>query len=785
MDLEKINFGRVNTYLDELLAGVESALPDRPRELAQALKRANSDPVYRYVATGKFPQPVPDCDSLRRLKQRIERIGRKAGPAYSDLKPFLEAIERFALGYCSAWDEDCYFIVPVMTQTNTTQEPGLVYLHALLKEGNPRMMTGKLDIDDLTRDRRLLSATQDYFGGLVSVLVETLYFAQTYPYDWHDNLAHHSYRLRFGCQITEGRSIGAAALAMFALVYLKSWLGEQFDQVVAPQCGTVLTGEVDRDGRVRPVGNLVEKIECAVEEYGSHLKVIIPSGELLPESLERRIDLGNVCYVSAAEELLAAVLSSRQDSGGLNRGLDQARAALFKKLNPAQKEKLKNYVIEGIDPHVYDRLADGRSSWMTPRSHPGGVYVVSAAGRDRLDFKLSLEPSGLQEDGQVNSGRELVEVVIDGSEAMSDHWVADQKTGICRMTSVLFEIDSNIDPEKQGLVCGFLSHQRFYTISHGTSADKLEDFLQKIRQSEKLIHRGSFFRPVYESSLREYQDRLKRVYVISDITPPDLEDLKDLNLSSLTLLRLFADGHQDTDEAKAVLFPGGEKIDKEALGRYFQRNRGAINWIKIDFGKELPVEWEPQNGVLKNDKDSFVLQFNNVNELKYGVRVRLANRRPREIKISGEISRDGVAVNFSFIEHPTLSDLMPLDLGLSGRLTDEEFEAWLKFDKLEWRCPECGETNLHLLHLPVASAEEKPIFASLRHLSSGYLLLCSDSSDWYFFRNGRQVAGTSFVIIDGKLHWSQARGRVEEVEYENEYYCLRNGSGNYYLCRIT
>jgi hypothetical protein len=273
--------------------------------------------------------------------------------------------------------------------------------------------------------------------------------------------------------------------------------------------------------------------------------------------------------------------------------------------------------------------------------------------------------------------------------------------------------------------------------------------------------------------------------VISDSTIHDLKDLKDLNLSSLTRLRLFPGPDYDSDDTDPVLFPDGEKLDKDVLGRYFQRNQGAISSIEINFGKELPVEWDPQSGILNTIAEDFILQFKDVNELKYGVRVRLAYQHPHQINVKGEIIRENAKVKFSFAENPTVSTPMPLNLVISGMLPEEEFEYWRKFDTPEWRCPECGEANLHLLHLPMASAEEKPVFKSLSHLSGGYVLLCTGSRKWNFFQNGCRVDGTSFVLIDGKLHWSQARGRVEEVSCENEYYCLRTGSHNYYICRIT
>lgn len=782
MELEQLSFGRVNTHLDSLFAQIESALAGKKHEWEQALKRIHEDPVYRAIATGVFPMPVRSSVLSNNLQQRLQRIGQQAGARYGDIQAFLDATERFIASYHAIWDEHCYFIVPVVAKAGETKTFGLGYLQAKPKMIAPRAPSAALNIEDLTRDPRLLSFTEDYFGRIASVLMKTIYYVQHYPYDWFYTLTDHRYRLHFGCQITEGKSIGAAALAMFAVVHLQNILGDKLDHLVAPQCGTVLTGEVDVDGRVRRVEDLTDKVACAVEEFGSGLKFVLPRDEQLPESLERRIDRGNLHYVSTAEELLAAVFSS---SDGF-RGFEQARAALFKELTKAQKSKLKKVIIEGIDLDVYDKLPTGHSVWTTPKQHEGGVYVVSTAWNNRMDVKLSLELSGLQDADEANHRHELVAVLLDGSEPMSAHWTPAADSEICKLTAVLHEINHCIDSDKQELVCGFLSHQKFYSIKHGEAARDLEKFLQEIRQKARLQHRGSFFRPVYELLLKEHQDKLKRMYVISDCAVPDLDDLKSPNLSSLMRLRLLNNKIASgiAPEPDAILFTAQGKLDKTALGLYFQSEHGTIREIKIDLGEELPIGWEPHTGGLTLEVSHFVLRFE-VNELKSEIKIQMAYERPPAIKINGQISRDEGPTAFAFAEHPTLTALKPLELARSGRLQPEEFEAWRKFDTSEWRCPACDSSESHLLDAPEGRFRERLVLASLRELSGGYLLMRAGSPDWVFFQTGYQTAGVAFAVIDGELHWSQARGHVEEVPYESGFYCLRTDAEVFYLGRVV
>ena len=62
------------------------------------------------------------------------------------------------------------------------------------------------------------------------------------------------------------------------------------------------------------------------------------------------------------------------------------------------------------------------------------------------------------------------------------------------MTSVLYQILKCIDPKRQELVCGFLSHKDFEEIEDAT-AESLEALLQGVRRRQNLAYRGSFFRP--------------------------------------------------------------------------------------------------------------------------------------------------------------------------------------------------------------------------------------------------------------------------------------------------
>src|SRR5579872_3306338 len=84
-----------------------------------------------------------------------------------------------------------------------------------------------------------------------------------------------AFELYSDAQITEGKSIDAGLWAMFCIAFLRRKFPSEFGRIAAPRCGTVLTGEIDSSGKVRPVsGTISQKLTCAFDEFGPDRKVL-------------------------------------------------------------------------------------------------------------------------------------------------------------------------------------------------------------------------------------------------------------------------------------------------------------------------------------------------------------------------------------------------------------------------------------------------------------------------------------------------------------------------------
>lgn len=779
--LPAVHYGKVFTHLIELLGQVETALASGDVPLPQIASRLDSDPVYIAIAAELFVSPVrqgPKSGALRAKIENIRQLIADSEIKRKTLELFLEPIEKFLGSGGSEWQRKYgYFIVPVI---DTEGQAGMVYLHSPRKLRMSHASRWHLDIEDLTQDDKLL----DYFDSLAHVLLKRFFFVRHYPFDPYTGLKDFSYRLHFGCQITKGKSVGAAALAMCLLNFLQGKLGDEaYTRFVAPQVGTLLTGEIDPQGRVLPVNGLEQKVRCAVEEYGPELKVIVPDGALLPTYLEKRINSGNLFYVGSVEELMGAVLSTR---GSELRGLDKAREEVFASLLPEEIAELLPYLLPNVPRDIYVR----KRAWRGPVPHEQGIYSLTNAWNDRLDINFGPDAFSLASDNAgATQGEKLIQVILDGGAAMDGHWAIEPPHEVSRIAIALYQIARRIDPAKETLVIGFLGSQHFepYKYDQYRDAKLLDPLLQERRKKLGLRRRGPFMRPVRQQSMALYADQRKRIYVLSESDIPDLHDVDDRRFESLELLRLTP--KQGT--AEQAIFSEELKPDQELLSRHFYKKAATLPEVAIDLGADLPITWEPATATVSREDDRYVLRCRDDEAIQWKFRVRLANQYPHRIAVSGVINRDGQAVDYSFTAFPTVTALPPLPSWRAGQLTAAECELWKIISAPESACPECHSQTVHLLHESRHGLTDELIFPSLAELKQGWLLLCAAQPQWVFFKTGCQIAGLSIAEVDKKLRYSTAAGYLEPIPAAPEgggLYCLQHEHGEvnhtFYLTRI-
>ncbi|MGH9853572.1 MAG: hypothetical protein ACREBD_27350 [Blastocatellia bacterium] len=806
--LQDINHGKVFTHLIALLTEVEAALRRGDASLEQIAGWLDRDEVYIAISEGAFVAPVRQSRKIKELRERVESIRRLIADSKgrrAALEPFLKTIERFLDSGGGAWQQKYgYFIVPVIGSTEQLgeqsgeqsggqpgEQPGLVYLRSLRKQRMQNVAQRRLNIEDLTQDPRLIG----YFDSLAVVLMKRFFFVRHYPYDPYTGLADFSYPLHFGGQITEGKSVGAAALAMFALNYLQSVLGDaSYTSVVAPQVGTLLTGEIDPQGRVLRIEYLEQKVQCAIDEYGPDLKVIVPDREPLPTHLENSIKSGNIFYVGTVEELLAAVLSTRGDS----RGLGRAREAVFKARPPNEIAELAHHLLPDVPDEIYYK----GFGWTEPVPHEQGVYSLTKAWNDRLDIALGPDAFSLTHDAPDQSQqKKLIQVILDGSAVMDGHWTPDPASGVSRMAIALYEIARSIDPAKEELVFGFLSSQHFEAYDHVRHADarSLEPILQERRGKMSLRRRGPFMRPARQQSIDLYADRQKRIYILSESDIPDLDDVADARVESFESLRLFpmksaaslgggsgrAGDWQGSDQR--AVFSEESKTDQELLSRYFHKQAATMPEIELDIGADLPVEWEPVEATVSRLDARYVLRSQNAKAIQWKFRVRLATQYPHQVTVKGSLTRDKQESNYSFTAFPAVTSLPPLQSAPEGELTAEEFELWKSISEPDGVCPDCQSQGVHIFHESSHGITRRLIFPSLAELKSGWLVLRAAERRWLFFKTGCQIEGLSIALVDEKLQRSEAGGHLAPIPDAPEgggLYRLDNQRGTFYLSRI-
>ena len=775
-EFNSIHSGKIFTHVLELLSVAEEDLKNKKPDLKEITGRLNVDPVYQAISAGELACPVRHPPHAKRLQQVIGEI-RNAIEASKDkslaLTPFLQTIEKFLAEGGGSWSRpNAYFMVPVIDELD---QAGLVYLRCVLKPHTRNIAQRRFNIEDLTQDPRLI----EYFDSLAVALMKRFYFVKDFPRDPYIGLADYSYRLHFDCQITEGKSVGAAAISMFALTYLQNMLGTTYLNLVAPQVGTLMTGEIGSDGRVLRVDNLEKKVRCAVDEFGQELKVIVPNSEPLPSHLESRIKKGNIFYVGTVEELLAAVLSTGRDS----RGLDKARAAVFQSLPQEQKDELILHLLPEVPPNIYD----GGYRWVEPVSHVQGVYSITNAWNDRVDIAIATDPLILLREENLSFDRKLIQVILDGSANMDGYWEADPHTGISRIAAALFHFAAGFNPANEDLVVGVLGYPHFEPVNHGALSTDLEARLQQIRASFALRDRGPFMRPARQESHKQFFNRRKRVFILSESGEskiPDLWDFEDSRVESFQVLEL----NSSNGASEKALFSDGGQVNQDLLNGFFQNQVAKMPEIRMDFGNDLPIEWEPIDATVSRVDDRYLISWSNDEAPKWSVRVRLANQYPHQVKVSGILNRSGQLLDYSFAVFPTITSLPLLTFLQEGDLTEEETRKWRAICSADQPCPECGGTDVHVLHKGRFKVSKTIMFPSLEKLTRGWLALRENNSHWSFFLTGLQLGGISIALIDGRLQYSEAAGYLEPVPDAaggGGLYRLETNNGVYYFCYLT
>jgi hypothetical protein len=786
--LHDVHHGGVFTHLSELLSQVGLDLQDGQVPLAWITGRLDNDPVYVEIASGAFVSPVrqsPKSEGLLAKIKGVRQLIADSKEKLAALEPFLKAIENFVSSGGGEWQrKHGYFIVPVI---DSDDKEGLVYLYSPRKQWLRDAPRKKLDSKDLTQNSEMVS----HFGMLANVMLKRFFYVKHYPFDRYTGISDFAYHLHFGCQITDGKSLGAAVLAMYLLNYLQSTLDdEHYTDFVAPQVGTMLTGEIDPQGRVLRVKDWEKKVRCARREYGPELKIIAP---YVPESERLPADGGNIFYVRSVEELMSKVLSTPGDP----RGLDTAREGVFDGLRPGEISELcrNNNLLPNVPGDIHVR----KHRWREPVQHELGIYSLTDAWNDRLDVALGPDAFSLtREDAPPRKGKKLIQVVLDGSAAMDGHWAAQGQGGVSRIAIALYEIARRIDPAREDLVFGFLSYPHFEPYDHQryTSAGVLEPLLQDRRKRFGLRDRGAFMRPVRGLSIEMYSDRQKRIYVLSESNIPDLQDVGDRLLESFELLRLIqenggggardsASGRQGGPSARPLsVFSAELTTNQDLLSRHFHKQAATLPEVEVDVGTDLPVAWEPAEATVSRRGTRYVIKCRDAEAIRWALRVRLANQFPDAVAVSGAIKLDKQSVNYSFTDSPNVTSLPQLESWREGELTAAEFELWRIIAAPEGVCPECRGRGVHLFHDSGHNIIPQLIFPSFAGSERGWLLLYAVQPWWLFFKTGCKVAGLSIALVDGEPHYSAAQGHLERVPDAPEgggLYRLQQECDTFYL----
>jgi hypothetical protein len=240
--------------------------------------------------------------------------------------------------------------------------------------------------------------------------------------------------------------------------------------------------------------------------------------------------------------------------------------------------------------------------------------------------------------------------------------------------------------------------------------------------------------------------------------------------------------------SQTALFLEGGKLNQDLLNIFFQNQVATMPQIELDIGTDLPIEWEPIGATVSRVEDRYLIKWRDDEASKWSVRVRLANQYPHQVKVSGILNRNGQPLNYSFAVFPTITSLPLLSFIQEGDLTEEETRKWRDVCSADQPCPECGRTDVHVLHKGRFTVSKTIMFPSLEKLTRGWLALSENSSHWYFFLTGLQLEGVSIALVDDRLQYSEAAGYLEPVPDAaggGGLYCLEPHNGVHYFCYLS
>jgi len=780
--MDQISFGKIFTHLTEKIVNklIVEFQTKNSDHIPRIIQTINEDKVYKSISAGLFRTPVSNCQKINKLKNRLDEllcIAEHVGLENKGQKKYLENVEnnirKFIRGRRKNWDDKSYFIIPVITKNMRTNKrnSGMLYLKA-----DPRLPGNscrKPAIGSLTEDLNI----DRYFEQIFNLLMETFYQVEAYPFEEFPGQYEHSYELFFQAQISDAKSMGAGILAIFSIAFIKKMFGMNYSTVISPECGTALTGEIGYDGKILPVDNIKEKIACVYNEYGPQIKMIFPAANLgdIPKNFRKK----NLFFVNNIEELLSTVLSSH----GLD--LNNLRSSLFQKLTQSQKIRLKSRIKKGISQKAYDFFLES-GNLITQNNYKKTIFYTSKAWNNQIEAIISVDPVIL------NDAKERILIIIDGSESMSKFFEKDDDN-ICKISKVINEFVINFDPKTQDIAIGFLSCTEINPVQ--SISDELnhvrpklreiEKFLQDIRATLKLHYRGSFFRPVRESIEKETSSK-KIIYVISDSYLPDIKD------TPMSLKRLFVqpEPSDQKNNINDILFEN-DRMNKSIIENFFTNKASLIKNLTIHFGNQMPVEWNPVSGKLKEINDDFSITWNNINDRNIGIQCRILYPYMHLLKVNGiyqEIVKNGKTkdVDFNFEMYSKVSKIEPFSSTQNGKLEAMELSIWNVISSPTEKCPICDRYDIHITHEDeLQFLKNIIIFESLSALNKGFLILEAHRPEWHFFQVGCQVKNVLIIRIENELKYINARGNIETIPIKNNVYHLELETKNFYIFEIN
>lgn len=769
--LDRPYLGQVYQHLEAMLSELLVRLERAPGRVPECLEGIDRDPYYAELAAEVFHAPGLKCDraaaATQRLQQVCQRVAALPEQEQLSVAPFIKNFERFLSDPGDQWRDTDYLIIPGVDQNHPDQRASLLYLYAKQLECAAEV-DGSIRTSGLTADRALRSGLNNYFQLICQVMLCTFFQVKPLRFYTKWGVDAYAYNLMCGAQIHRGKSVGAAALAIFCISFLRERLGSGLCRVVDPRRGTVLTGEVTEDGRITRVDHAERKVAAVVDEFGSQLKVILPAENRLSSELEQRLGPHGVRYVSTAEELLAAVLGGGDD----HRGLLEARRVVVGGLSAGYKQTLRQHLASGVEADLYNQPGGGLASLYPLRSRDAGVFLESQTCDNQLKIDLGLDaPAPDPVGGPVP--HEIALVVVDGSDAMDAHWDPAAADQVCAVAQLLEEIAQRVDPRRQRLAIGLLSCDEILIVDEEETAAGRQQRLQALRDRLGLRHRGPFFRPALEGALALFEGRRLKILLVTDSRVPDWQDRTADNIASCASLRLSPGQDGDQDQAETSLFDRSYQLNTSLLRRHFSRDRGAIQQVRIHLGQAVPVEWSPPAGELRQDRGGFELSWSALDHRQLALEITMAHRSPRALRCRGTLRREAEEVPFEINQHPLWTDQLELSRPHQGKLTEQELETWRRLCDPDQACAVCGATQPHLFHDAGQGAAPVAVFSWLTRWSEGWLLLRAGCREWLHFQHGCQVNGVGIVALDGRPHCTFGTGGLSPLS--------PSGAGLYHL----